>query len=206
MVFKIWKQKTSSSPAALENSFVEKSTIPKHPLLTAPNGPNGTSGPIALLSIRVLQTELDTSVDSCVSARNTMIVWLTVLVRLRKLKVRKQIFLKSSLLKDCKYESCADWTVWATWSDCIKIPSSFPDNNLSKNCPPKFRLREKRRCPESEQFCSVIEEEPCACHIAESDQEGSAKNGKIIKSEDSYDIDGLSSASIGKVKAGYSEL
>ena len=48
----------------------------------------------------------------------------------------------------------------------------------------------------------MIEEEPCACHIAESfDKEDSAKNGKISKSEDGYDIEGLSSASIGKVKS-----
>jgi hypothetical protein len=43
----------------------------------------------------------------------------------------------------------------------------------------------------------VIEEEPCACHI-ESNKVGLVEHNKITKSEN--DIEGLSSASIGKVK------
>ena len=96
------------------------------------------------------------------------------------------------------YDACPEWTDWANWSDCITIPSSFSDADLNENCPPKFRLREKRRCPESQEFCSTVEEEPCACHIAESGEAISIVAGRESELKKKGDIDGLSSASIGK--------
>jgi len=157
------------------------------------------NGRIALLSILVLQTELDTSVNNCGNVRITMTVSLTVLARTRKLKVCfKDLKQVKNWSKDCKYDACPDWTIWATWSDCIKIPSSFAEESLSKSCPPKFRLREKRRCPESEEFCSVIEEEPCACHIAQSNESSLKDDEKRNGLNGKNDIEGLSSASIGK--------